>query len=184
VRCQSPRWGRLLAGTGSLILLIPTSVLSTGLFILLQEKVDLFTHGFWLVMLLNALAALPYTLRALQEPMTDLLLRYDRLADSLGLTGLARLRWLEWPLLCRPAGRALALGMIFSLGDLAAIAMFGSDDLQTLPWLLYQQLGHYQMEAAAATALILLLLCITLLWLVEWLASRTEHREPPSLLES
>ena len=184
VRRQSPRWGRLLAGTGSLILLIPTSVLSTGLFILLQEKVDLFAHGFWLVMLLNALAALPYTLRALQEPMADVLLRYDRLADSLGLTGFSRLRWLEWPLLCRPAGRALALGMIFSLGDLAAIAMFGSDELQTLPWLLYQQLGHYQMRAAAATALILLLLCITLLWLVEWLASCTEHREPPSLLES
>jgi len=184
VRCQAPQWGRLLAGTGSLILLIPTSVLSTGLFILLQEKFDLFSHGFWLVMLLNALAALPYTLRALQEPMTALLIRYDRLADSLGLTGFARWRWLEWPLLCRPAGRALALGMIFSLGDLAAIAMFGSDELQTLPWLLYQQLGHYQMEAAAATALILLLLCITLLWLVEWLANRNEHREPPSLLES
>lgn len=183
VRLQSPHWGRLLTGTGSLILLIPTSVLSTGLFILLQAHVDLFAQGFWLVILLNALAALPYTLRALQEPMQDLLVRYDRLADSLGLCGMSRLRWLEWPLLCRPAGRALALGMIFSLGDLAAIAMFGSDNLQTLPWLLYQQLGHYQMAAASATALVLLLLCITLLWLVEWLASRNEQRDPPSLLE-
>ena len=183
IRCHAPRAGRLLSGTGSLILLIPTSVLSTGLFILLQEKIDLFAHGFWLVVLLNALAALPYTLRALQESMQDLLVRYDRLADSLGLYGLSRLRWLEWPLLCRPAGRALALGMIFSLGDLAAIAMFGSDELQTLPWLLYQQLGHYQMDAASATALVLLLICITLLWLIEWLASRNEHREPPSLLE-
>ena len=183
IRCQAPHLGSVLSGTGSLILLIPTSVLSTGLFILLQEKMNLFAHGFWLVMLLNALAALPYTLRALQEPMQDLLLRYDRLADSLGLHGLSRLCWLEWPLLCRPAGRALALGMIFSLGDLAAIAMFGSDELQTLPWLLYQQLGHYQMDAASATALVLLLLCITLLWLTEWLAGRNEHREPPSLLE-
>ena len=73
--------------------------------------------------------------------------------------------------------------MIFSLGDLAAIAMFGSDELQTLPWLLYQQLGHYQMDAASATALVLLLICITLLWLIESTASRNEHREPPSLLE-
>ncbi len=183
IRCHAPRLGGLLAGTGSLILLIPTSVLSTGLFILLQGEMNLFAHGFWLVMLLNALAALPYTLRALQQPMQDLLLRYDRLADSLGLQGLSRLRWLEWPLLCRPAGRALALGMIFSLGDLAAIAMFGSDELQTLPWLLYQQLGHYQMDSASATALVLLVLCLTLLWLTEWLASRNEHREPPSLLE-
>ncbi len=183
IRLRAPRSGKLLTGVGSLILLIPTSVLSTGLFILLQEHVDLFSNGFWLIIMLNALAALPYSIRALQEPMQDLLLHYDRLSDSLGLTGFARLRLLEWPLLCRPAGRALALGMIFSLGDLAAIAMFGNDELQTLPWLLYQQLGHYQMRAASVTALILLLLCITLLWLVEWLASRNEHREPPSLLE-
>ena len=64
------------------------------------RKVDRLPHGFWLVMLLNALAALPYTLRVLQEPMADILLRYDRLADSLGLTGFSRLRWLEWHYCC------------------------------------------------------------------------------------
>ncbi len=184
IRKTSPKFGTLLSGTGSLILLIPTSVLSTGIFILLQAEIDLFENGFFIVTLLNAIAAMPYSIRALQQPMNDLLTRYDQLADSLGLTGFSRLRWLEWPLLCRPAGRALALGMIFSLGDLAAIAMFGSDSLKTLPWLLYQQLGHYQMQDAAATAVILLILCITLLWLVEWLATRQENKEPPSLMES
>ena len=45
--------------------------------------------------------------------------------------------------------------------------MFGSSDLQTLPWLLFQQLGSYRLNEAAATALLLLLLCITLLGVVE-----------------
>ena len=173
-----------MTGTGSLILLLPTSVLSTGLFILLQDDFDLFSHGMPVIILLNALAALPYTIRALQHPMEDVLSRYHRLNESLGIPMLARIRLIEWPLLCRHIGRAMALGMIFSLGDLAAIAMFGSGTLKTLPWLLYQQLGHYQMDAAAVTALILLLLCLFLLWVVEHLAVRSQSAEPPSLLES
>ncbi len=57
--------------------------------------------------------------------------------------------------------------MILSLGDLGAIAMFGSQELTTLPWLLYLQLGSYRLTEAAATALLLLTLCFSLFWLVE-----------------
>ena len=150
-----------------MILLIPTSVLSTGLFILLLPVADVFGLGFWLVMLLNGLACLPYTVRTLQPALQQALLRYYRLALSLGLQGWSRWRYLEWPLLRQAFGRALALAGIFSLGDLGAVAMFGSADLQTLPWLLFQQLGSYRLDEAAATALLLLLLCVSLLGLVE-----------------
>jgi len=157
----------LLESLGSLILLLPTLVLGTGLFILLRPVADVFALGFYLVVLLNALAALPYTLRTLSQPMQLVARQYDRLADSLGLQGWARWRWLEWPLLRRPLGRAFGLAMIFSLGDLGAVALFGSEDLKTLPWLLFQQLGSYRLREAAATALLLLLLCLALLWLTE-----------------
>jgi thiamine transport system permease protein len=157
----------LLESSGSLILLIPTAVLSTGLFILLLPVADVFGLGFWLVMLLNGLACLPYTVRTLQPALQQAVLRYDRLALSLDLRGIHRWRYLEWPLLRGALGRAMALACIFSLGDLGAVAMFGSDDLQTLPWLLFQQLGSYRLDDAAATALLLLLLCTSLLWLVE-----------------
>lgn len=170
------RWRRrqsLLATTlesaGSLNLLIPTAVLGTGLFLLLQPLTDVFRQGFWLVMLLNAIACLPYTLRTLQPALQLAVSRYDRLATSLGLRGLARWRYLEWPLLRRALGRAAALAMIYALGDLGAVALFGSADLQTLPWLLYQQLGSYRLDDAAATALLLLVLCVGLLALIETL---------------
>ena len=167
LRLGRPQAATLLESSGSLILLIPTSVLSTGLFILLLPVADVFGLGFWLVMLLNGLACLPYTVRTLQPALQQALLRYDRLALSLGLQGWSRWRYLEWPLLRQALGRALALSGIFSLGDLGAVAMFGSADLQTLPWLLFQQLGSYRLNEAAATALLLLLLCITLLGVVE-----------------
>lgn len=164
---RHPQLARVWAGSGSLILLIPTSVLSTGLFVWLQDQFDLFAHGRLMVVLLNALAVMPYTIRCLQQPFYQISRRYTQLAKSLALRGWSRWYWLEWPLLCKPACQALALGIVFSLGDLAAIALFGSDDFETLPWLLYQQIAHYQMDAAAATALVLLTLCCIMLWLVE-----------------
>jgi thiamine transport system permease protein len=157
----------LMEATGSVILVLPAVVLSTGLFILLRGSFDVFTLGPLLVLLVNALMALPYGLRALQQPMERIARQYDRLCTSLDIGGLNRLRQLEWPLLRKPAALALALAMMLSLGDLSAIAMFGSQHLQTLPWLLYQQLGNYQMTEAAATSLILLLLSLGLFILIE-----------------
>ena len=41
------------------------------------------------------------------------------------------------------------------------VALFGSQQFQTLPWLLYQTMARYR--AGEAAALALLLLCLTLL---------------------
>ncbi|HDT5888004.1 thiamine/thiamine pyrophosphate ABC transporter permease [Aeromonas dhakensis] len=167
VREHKRRAATLWETSGSVILMIPAVVLSTGLFILCMPFADVFALGPWLVVLVNALMALPYVLRTLSAPMQLVVRQYDRLADSLGVHGLHRLRLVEWPLLRRPLGQAAALAMILSLGDLGAIAMFGSQELTTLPWLLYQQLGSYRLTEAAATALLLLTLCFSLFWLVE-----------------
>lgn len=167
VRTRKRRAAALWEASGSMILMIPAVVLSTGLFILFMPFTDVFALGPWLVVLVNALMALPYVLRTLSAPMQLVVRQYDRLADSLGVRGLHRLRLVEWPLLRRPLALAMALSMILSLGDLGAIAMFGSQALTTLPWLLYQQLGSYRLTEAAATALLLLILCFSLFWLVE-----------------
>lgn len=167
VREHKRRAAALWEASGSMILMIPAVVLSTGLFIMFMPFTDVFALGPWLVVLVNALMALPYVLRTLSTPMQLVVRQYDRLADSLGVRGLHRLRLVEWPLLRRPLAQAAALSMILSLGDLGAIAMFGSQELTTLPWLLYQQLGSYRLTEAAATALLLLMLCFSLFWLVE-----------------
>ncbi|MGU5815625.1 thiamine/thiamine pyrophosphate ABC transporter permease [Aeromonas hydrophila] len=167
VRDRKRRAAALWEASGSVILMIPAVVLSTGLFILFMPFADVFALGPWLVVLVNALMALPYVLRTLSAPMQLVVRQYDRLADSLGVRGLHRLRLVEWPLLRRPLAQAAALSMILSLGDLGVIAMFGSQELTTLPWLLYQQLGSYRLTEAAATALLLLILCFSLFWLIE-----------------
>ena len=71
---------------------------------------------------------------------------------------------------------ALATGFVFavalSLGDLGAIALFGSDRIVTLPWLLYQKLGSYRTADAAGLAFLLGAITMALMIVAEKLGTR------------
>ncbi|MGL5947959.1 MAG: thiamine/thiamine pyrophosphate ABC transporter permease [Aeromonas sp.] len=167
LRLGHPHWAARWEASASVVLALPAMVQSTGLFLLLLPLLDLFRWGAGLIVLLNALLALPFVLRVLSGPLQAVAARYDRLALSLGLRGLVRAYWLEWPLLRGALALALSQAMLLSLGDMSAIALLGNERLTTLPWLLYQQLGSYQIDQAAVTAQCLLLLCVGLFWLCE-----------------
>jgi thiamine transport system permease protein len=55
--------------------------------------------------------------------------------------------------------------MALSLGDLGVIALFGSDSVQTLPYLVLARMGSYRTADAAGLALMLGLLCLALMLL-------------------
>ncbi|MDO6459113.1 thiamine/thiamine pyrophosphate ABC transporter permease [Granulosicoccaceae sp. 1_MG-2023] len=159
--------GRLLELSGSLILVVPPLVLATGLFLLLRRFADVFALALLLTVLINALMGLPFAVRVLEGPFISSLRRHDRLCQSLGIGALQRWRLIEWPVLRRPLGLALAYTSTLAAGDLTAIALFGSQDMRTLPLLLYQRMGSYRLDEAAVTALLLLLLCLLLFWMLE-----------------
>jgi thiamine transport system permease protein len=52
--------------------------------------------------------------------------------------------------------------MALSLGDLGVIALYGSDAVKTLPYLLFERMGSYRTEDAAGLALLLGLVCLVL----------------------
>jgi len=162
VRARRERIGRWLQLSGNVILVLPPVVLGTGLFLLLRPWADVFSIALVLVVAINALMALPFVLRVLDAPMMRVARQHDRLLQSLGIRGWNRWRLIDWPVLRRPVGLALALAATLSAGDLSAIALFGSERVRTLPLLLYQRMGSYRLEEAAVTAGLLLLLCLVL----------------------
>jgi thiamine transport system permease protein len=145
-----------------LVLAVPPVALSAGLFAVLQKVADPFALALPLIIFVNGLMALPFTLRQVEPPLLLGAERYGRLADSLGLGGWSRLRIVDWPLLKRPLYAALAVATALSLGDLGVAAFFGAGNLQTLPLLLYQRMGAYRLEEAAAVAFLLALLVLGL----------------------
>lgn len=145
----------------SLILLVPPTVLGTGWFLLVGPA-RLAPAAPFLIALINSLMALPFVLNIVDPALAAHRERNGRLCASLGLSGWNRLRHVDWPALRRPLLMALSFGMALSLGDLGVVALFGSDDLTTLPWLLYSRMGSYRTADAAGLALFLGLLCLAL----------------------
>lgn len=158
---------RLADNGASLILVVPPVVIGAGWFVLLRHFVDVFAAAPAMVVAVNAAMALPFAMRALRPAHDAVAARHDRLADSLAIRGLARLRLVDWPALRAPAMTAFAFAMALSLGDLGVIALFGSDSVQTLPYLLLARLGSYRTADAAGLALILAVMCLALIFAAE-----------------
>ncbi len=159
--------GLFLALSGSLVLVVPPIVVGAGWFLTLRETGDVARFAPAIVVLGNAILVVPYATRILSPEIASVGERHGRLAEALGLRGLARLRHVEWPALRRPLALAGAFGMAVSLGDLGVVALFGNSDLVTLPYLLLQRMGSYRSTDAEGIALLLALLCLGLILLAE-----------------
>jgi thiamine transport system permease protein len=153
---------RAVSASGSLLLAVPPVAVSAGLFVILRPLADPFALAMPLIVLVNALMALPFVLRQVEPPLLLSAERYGKLADSLGIGGLWRIRLIDWPILARPLAVALMVAMALSFGDLGIAAFFGSGDLITLPLLLHQRMGAYRMDEAASVALLLAVLVLGL----------------------
>ncbi len=152
---------------GMMILAVPALVLAVGLFLLLRQFSVTTPYLFMIVVLCNALMAMPFALRILTVPFFHNMAYYEKLCQSLGIRGFNRLRFIEWQTLKVPMKSAFALATALSLGDFTVIALFGNQNFTSLPRLLYQQLGNYHTQEAAVTALILLVFCGVIFYLIE-----------------
>lgn len=157
-----PRRADLISLTALLILVISPLTLSAGLFVVLRPIADPFGLAAPLIVIVNALMALPFTYRHVEPPLLLSTERYGRLADSLGLGGLTRFRLMDWPLLRSPLIVGLTMATALSFGDLGVAAFFGSGDVMTLPLLLFERLGAYRTSEAASVALLLTLLVLAM----------------------
>lgn len=158
------RGGALVQVAGALPLAASSLVLGTGLLLVLRPFVPAGAAALPVTALTDALLALPFALRALAPALAEIEARHGRLADSLGIVGVARLRIVVLPLLRPVLGFAAGLAAALSVGNLGVIALFAGEGQATLPLLMARLMGAYRMEAAAGVGLIVLLLALLLFW--------------------
>ncbi|MFN6951434.1 MAG: thiamine/thiamine pyrophosphate ABC transporter permease ThiP [Albidovulum sp.] len=156
-----------LETVGMLPLTASALVTGTGLFLLLNPIAGPAALALPVTIAVNAAMALPFALRSLIPAARDLEAGYGRLAESLGMTGFARLRLLTLPRLRRPLGFAAGLTAALSMGDLGVIALFADSDRATLPLEIYRLMGAYRMADAAGAAVLLLALSLSAFWLLD-----------------
>ncbi|TCL93053.1 thiamine transport system permease protein [Rhizobium sp. PP-WC-2G-219] len=153
--------GSVAAGT-SLVLLVPPVVIGAGWFLLLRPFGDVARFAPVVITLINTLMALPFVTRVLAPAIATHAARTGRLTTSLGISGWSRIVLVDGPGLRRPLLMALSFAAALSLGDLGAVALFGSQDMVTLPYLLYSRMGSYRTTDAAGIALLLGMVCVAL----------------------
>ncbi|WP_052161701.1 thiamine/thiamine pyrophosphate ABC transporter permease [Hoeflea sp. BAL378] len=169
-------WLSLLSGlsaaAGSLTLLVPPVVLGAGWFLMLGGGAGQLLAPLSVIVLINALMALPFVIRVIEPAHASAMERNGRLALSLGITGFNRIRQIDIPAMLAPLATGFVFAVALSLGDLGAIALFGSDRIVTLPWLLYQKLGSYRTADAAGLALLLGAATMVLMIIADRLGAR------------
>jgi ABC-type Fe3+ transport system, permease component len=139
-------------------LAVPAVVLALGFFLLVRNAgISPAKAAPVVVIVGNSLLALPFAIATLGPPLEAIARTRGKLIRSLGLSGTRQFLTVEYPLLGRDIGIMLALAFCFSLGDLGVIALFGTENFQTLPLLMFRSLGSYRTNDAAAVAAILLI---------------------------
>ncbi len=158
---------RWVEAAGMLPIVASPLVLGTGLFLMLREVAAAPQLALPVTAAINAVMALPFALRILIPAARALRADYGRLADSLGMRGLARLRLLTLPRLAGPLGFAGGLSAALAMGDLGVITLFADSRNPTLPLQLYRLMNSYRMGDAAACAVVLMAISFALFWMFD-----------------
>lgn len=142
-------------------------VIGIAFIIVLLPVADPFALALPLTAMINAAMATPFALRILIPALRLAHDEHGRLADSLGLRGMTRVRVLYWPKLRQPLGFAAGLSGALAMGDLGVIALFSTPDSPTLPLLMHLLATSRQVEAAHGAALVLIMLSFGIFWLFD-----------------
>ena len=166
----SPMLLSVLNFSSTLYLAVPALVMGFGFFLLARQFGG--ANLYWAtaaIVISNILMVLPFAVVTLVKAAN----RYDRLTESLGIGGFRRWRLVESNLMRGELVYVASIAFCMSLGDLGVIALFGSQDFITLPWLLYQKMGAYRTtEAAAIAAFMLMLTLIVFLLMPRLIANK------------
>ncbi|MGR3662771.1 MAG: thiamine/thiamine pyrophosphate ABC transporter permease ThiP [Paracoccaceae bacterium] len=156
-----------LEGIGYLAIATSPLVLGTGLFLVIFPFANPVSLALPITAMVNAVMSLPFILRALVPAVSEIEGRFGALADSLGMSGWVRFRYLLLPRLRRPLGFSVGLAAALSMGDLGVIALFSDPDAATLPLQMYRLMAAYRMQDAAGAALLLLVISLSLFWVFD-----------------
>jgi thiamine transport system permease protein len=157
----------LTSGIAAAGLVVPPALLATGWFILTLPFAPGPATLAVMIIVLNALVSLPFAFGVLAPAMARHRAQSNQLTQSLNISGWNRFRIIDWPALRSTFAQAALIAFVMSLGDLAALLLLGNQGIMTLPGLIHAQMGRYQFDAAAGTALWLALLCLVITGLAE-----------------
>ena len=137
---------------------ISVLVLGLGLWLAYGRWVDPFEGSFAAMAILQATLFVPLAFRTLWPVAMGTQTRLLEAAATLGARPIRAFWIIEWPRWRGPLATAAGVIAGASLGEVAAVSLFYSENLIPLPLLVARWMGQYRFEEARAVAGLLLLL--------------------------
>ncbi len=163
---RQSRWSVMISSVALYPLVVPTMVLSVGIYLLLMPYWDWHRWGWVAIIGMNAVVVLPFVFKQLNAQVANYHQQYARLQSDLNLDRLTCWLKIYLPYLKPVLLQVIAMSFVFALGDMSIFAIFGNDDWRTLPWLIYTLAGSYRLAEAALVSLLLLACAfVALRWL-------------------
>ena len=162
------RW--LMESSAYFVIASSPLVIGTGFFIFLFPIINPIKIVFPMTALINAIMAVPFSLRIILPAMQKINQDYGKLSESIGLRGYEKFLNLTLPRMKREIGFSVGLISALSIGDLGVVTLFSSPQSGTLPLTIYRLMGSYQMDSAKAAAFLLLISCFIIFLLTDRLA--------------
>ena len=179
-RAWSGWLSRFIQLSAHIYLCLPAILLGSAAFLLLFRFMDVEKAALWLVILANALFGLPFGLRMIHGRLTQILNAQTRNMQMMGLGFFKRLTHIILPAMRIECGAALILVGALSFGDFGLIALFGSSEMQTLPYLMYSLLNRYGGPEADMLALVMAGIILFSLWGFQLFLAKLAHQNRPS----
>ncbi|MGK5084747.1 ABC transporter permease subunit [Bdellovibrionota bacterium FG-1] len=161
VIAERSRWLRLALGA---LLALPSGisilVLGLGTWMVYSRWIDPFEGSLAAIILLQVTLFFPLVLRMFW-PVAQATQRAQlEAACSLGASPWRAFAVVEWPRWRAPVASAAALVSAASLGEVAAVSLFYSENLIPLPLLVSRWMGQYRFEEARGVSAILLIMSV------------------------
>ncbi|MCH9780712.1 MAG: ABC transporter permease subunit [Alphaproteobacteria bacterium] len=151
-------WGA--RGIPDIGFVFPSMVVAVGLFLLLRPYVLQQWPTIVAAMTVGVFVAMPLAFRIIHPQLSELRQRHRQLAALYGVARFALLTRINLRLIAPSVRQAWGGTMIFALGELAAIALFGGDNFPTLSWLVLQLMGSYQFGKASVLVALLAIVAL------------------------
>jgi thiamine transport system permease protein len=150
-------------------------VLGLGAWIAYARVVDPFEGSRALIIGIQAVIFLPLSFRLVFPVVREFHSRLWEAAVTLGASSFQAYRHIEWPRLRRPLFAAFTMVFVASLGELATVSLFFSENLVPLPLLIARLNAQYRFEEAQAIAGFLILLAAVSVGALEFAAKGDSH---------
>lgn len=172
---EAPRLTQLLTLALTLPGTVSILVVGLGVWLSYSQWFDLFEGSFVAMAAVQSVSFVPLAVRALLPLLKGVPLRSIEAAQTLGASALQIFYEIEWPRWRGPLVKAAALIAAASLGEVAAVSFFYSENLIPLPLSISRALGQYRFEDAQF-GLWILMAGICVLLSLGSLISKVGHR--------